>query len=77
MKNIGKKIKDSQCGFRMYKNSIFKSTIFNEEGFQFESELLLKLGRDIYIKQIPIKTIYNKLTSMINTQFKYLVIDFV
>ena len=62
----GQKIKDSQCGFRMYKNSIFKNATFNEEGFQFESEILLKLGKNISIKQIPIKTIYNKDKSHIN-----------
>ena len=63
---IRKKIKDSQCGFRMYRNSIFKNLIFNETGFQFESEVLLKSGKNIRIKQVPIKTIYNNNASHIN-----------
>ena len=63
---IKQKVKDSQCGFRMYKNSIFRGVEFEESGFQFESEFLLKMGKDIKIKQIPIKTIYNKSKSHIN-----------
>ena len=63
---IRKKIKDSQCGFRMYRNSIFKNFTFNEKGFQFESEFLLKAGKDIKIKQVPIKTIYSNNSSHIN-----------
>ena len=63
---ISQRIKDSQCGFRMYKNSLFKNLIFRERGFQFESEFLLKVGKDIRIKQVPIKTIYGNNTSHIN-----------
>jgi len=63
---IKKNIKDSQCGFRMYRNSTFKNMSFKEMGFQFETELILKLGKKIEIKQVPIKTIYNKNKSHIN-----------
>ena len=59
-------INDSQCGFRLYKNDLFSNYTFNEDGFQFESEVLLKIGNKIRIKQIPIKTIYNNNTSKIN-----------
>ena len=63
---VKKNIKDSQCGFRMYKNSIFKNMKFDEKGFQFESELLLKMASLIQINQVPIKTIYNNSSSHIN-----------
>ena len=63
---VKKNIKDSQCGFRMYRNSIFKNMQFDEKGFQFESELLLKMGSLIQINQVPIKTIYNNSISHIN-----------
>jgi dolichol-phosphate mannosyltransferase len=63
---IKKNIRDSQCGFRMYRNSLFKNTSFREMGFQFESEFLLKLGSNIKIKQVPIKTTYNNNKSHIS-----------
>ena len=63
---IRKKINDSQCGFRMYENSILKNLTFKEDGFQFETEFLLKMPRNIRIGQIPIETIYNKNKSHIN-----------
>jgi len=56
---VGHNIKDSQCGFRLYKNSLFNLSEFSEKGFQFESEFLLKKVKKIKIMQIPIKTIYN------------------
>tara|TARA_Y100001980_G_C14532578_1_gene308727 strand:+ start:67 stop:714 length:648 start_codon:yes stop_codon:yes gene_type:complete len=56
---VGQNIKDSQCGFRLYKNSLFNLSEFSEKGFQFESEFLLKKVKKIKIMQIPIKTIYN------------------
>ncbi len=60
------KIKDSQCGFRRYKNSFLKKYAFKEKGFQFESEVLLKLNRETRLSQIPIKTIYNDSKSHMN-----------
>ena len=62
---IGKKIIDSQNGYRRYKNSIVNVNHFSEKGFHFESEILIKLGRKISIRQIPIDTIYNKSKSHI------------
>ena len=62
----GFKIKDSQCGFRMYKNSLLEKEDFKEKGFQFESEILLKLPKETKIRQIPIKLIYNDKKSHIN-----------
>ena len=63
---IKKNIRDSQCGFRMYRNSLFKNTSFREMGFQFESEFILKLGSNIKIKQVPIETTYNNKKSNIS-----------
>ena len=60
------KIKDSQCGFRRYKNSFLKQKNFKEEGFQFESEVLLKIDNNTKLSQIPIKTIYNDSKSHMN-----------
>ena len=50
----------------MYKNSIFEELKFSQNGFQFESEFLLKLDKEKRIKQIPINTIYNGSKSHIN-----------
>ena len=62
----GFKIKDSQCGFRRYKNLFIKNNIFLEKGFQFESEVLLNLGKQNKVSQVPIKTIYNDSKSHMN-----------
>ena len=63
------KILDSQCGFRRYKNSLFEEDLFLEKGYQFESEVLLKLLKDNSIKQVPVKTIYNDSKSHVNKVF--------
>ena len=60
------KIKDSQSGFRLYKNSIIKNLSFKEKGFQFESELFFRIDKGSKIKQIPIDVIYSNKKSHIN-----------
>jgi glycosyltransferase involved in cell wall biosynthesis len=64
----GQNIYDSQCGYRRYKLSDVCSENYIENGFQFESEVLIKLlGRGnstIYHLKIP--TIYEIETSYIN-----------
>ena len=62
----GFKIRDSQSGFRIYKNSILKNIEFNEDRFQFESEVFFKIKKDTNIKEIPIEVIYNNKKSHIN-----------
>ena len=60
-------IKDSQCGYRRYKLNDICSEIFIESGFQFESEILIKLLRKkCSYHQIDIPTIYGNEKSSIN-----------
>ena len=57
----GVKIYDSQCGYRRCNLDLVLSKEYVEDGFQFESEVLIKcLMKDIKIKQIKIETIYDK-----------------
>jgi hypothetical protein len=67
----GKKIFDSQCGYRRYKLSNVCDENYIENGFQFESEVLIKLmkkkNHTIYHLDVP--TIYHKEFSSINNIF--------
>tara|TARA_B100000315_G_scaffold259407_1_gene315354 strand:- start:13235 stop:13900 length:666 start_codon:yes stop_codon:yes gene_type:complete len=55
----GKLIKDSQCGFRLFPVKAFDGLNFVEDGFQYESEFLIKAGLLGYeINHISIPTIY-------------------
>lgn len=63
----GKRVHDSQCGYRLIKLSNLIPDIFENDGFQFESEFLIKmLNSDISYCEIPIPTIYNNTGSSIN-----------
>ena len=54
------KIHDSQCGYRMIHNDIIKNLELVENGFQLESEMILKTaGQGVKIGFIPIPVIYN------------------
>ena len=54
-------ILDSQCGFRRYSLSAVKGIEFKENGFQFESEVLIKAIKiETNIKQVKVRTIYDK-----------------
>ena len=54
------KILDSQCGFRRYNISLINSFDYKEDGFQFESEVLIKcLPNGASAKQVKIQTIYD------------------
>jgi len=64
-KIIGRRVMDSQTGYRRYKNSLISENHFSEKGFHFESEILIKTGKAINISQIPIDTIYNSSSSHI------------
>lgn len=62
----GKTVVDSQCGYRRYILKDVCSGSFRENGFQFESEVLIKLLRNnctYSILEIP--TIYNNENSFI------------
>ena len=57
----GREIFDSQCGFRRYNISLINSFNYKEDGFQFESEVLIKcLSQGASIDQVKIETIYDK-----------------
>ena len=63
----GEMIQDSQCGYRRYKLNDICSEIFIETGFQFESEILIKLLRKkCSYHQVGIPTIYGNEKSSIN-----------
>jgi glycosyltransferase involved in cell wall biosynthesis len=61
------RIKDSQSGYRALRLRALDIDKFHEEGFQLESEMLIKLGRaGSRIQQIPVDTIYSNEDSSIN-----------
>jgi glycosyltransferase involved in cell wall biosynthesis len=56
----GQKIMDSQCGYRMIHTEILKNLDLVENGFQLESEMILKAaGQGVKIGCIPVPVIYN------------------
>ena len=56
-----KRIYDSQCGYRRYSLNLFMNSTFEENGYQFESEILLKkINSNTIVNYINIETIYNK-----------------
>ena len=60
---------DSQCGFRRYKVDSFSDVTSRENGFQYESEVLikgLKLGQIVHV---DIPTIYSDEKSSINNLY--------
>lgn len=61
------RIHDSQCGYRAIRTSCIDPQIYNNKGFQFESELILKFGKAGFrFAEVPISTIYNNEKSAIN-----------
>ena len=55
----GQIIKDSQCGFRRYNLDLIKAKNFIEDGFMFETEVILKsVNHSSKISHILIPTIY-------------------
>ena len=62
-----KHILDSQCGYRRYSLQDVCSKTYSESGFQFESEVLIKLLRDnCSLKHISVPTIYSNENSAMN-----------
>ena len=62
-----KKILDSQCGYRRYKLDNVCSESFNEHGFQFESEVIIKiLSNNCTLRHVEIPTIYRQENSSMN-----------
>ena len=55
----GRHIMDSQCGFRLYPMDSIQKIDFIEDGFQFESEILIKaILRGYGVSHVEIPTIY-------------------
>ena len=63
----GQMILDSQCGFRAYRSEVIKNIKTDEDGYEAESELLIKSARLGYkIGFADISTIYGDEISKIN-----------
>jgi glycosyltransferase involved in cell wall biosynthesis len=56
---IGRNIKDSQCGFRLYDRKIMETIHILNDGFEAEADILLRAGKRGYdIGFVPIEPIY-------------------
>jgi hypothetical protein len=61
------RIYDTQCGYRLYDLELFKKLDSREDGYQFETEILLKkINKYSLVKYVEISTIYNGSKSHIN-----------
>ena len=58
---IGKKVIDSQCGFKLIHKDVFTKLDLLSNRFEFESEMLIKVGlKGHKIINVPIKCIYKE-----------------
>ena len=75
-KTCKKKIYDSQCGYRLYDLCLFENLYSKEDGYQFESEILLKkININSKIDYVNIETVYNNSPSYfskIQDTFKFI-----
>ena len=56
----GQAILDSQCGFRLYTRSLLAALPVLTDGFEAESDLLLRAGRhSLRIEYVPVQPIYH------------------
>lgn len=63
----GRRIHDSQCGYRAVRVSALHPGDYRERGFQFESEMILRMGKQgSKITEIPVNTRYNGQSSSIH-----------
>jgi len=61
------RIHDSQCGFRAVRVTCLNDALFRETGFQFESEMILRLGKQQRrFLEIPVETRYGSESSSIH-----------
>jgi glycosyltransferase involved in cell wall biosynthesis len=64
---IRQRIKDSQCGYRLYRLADLAGLPLKSTRYQFETEILLKLaGKKVNIAEVPVSTIYGEETSHIH-----------
>jgi glycosyltransferase involved in cell wall biosynthesis len=55
----GKKIKDSQCGFRLIQRKVFENIHCESNGYEAETEFLIKAARQGFsIGFVPVNTVY-------------------
>jgi glycosyltransferase involved in cell wall biosynthesis len=55
----GKKIKDSQCGFRLIQRKVFENIHLESRGYEAETEFLIKAARlGFTIGFVPVNTVY-------------------
>ncbi|RMH84214.1 MAG: glycosyltransferase family 2 protein, partial [Calditrichaeota bacterium] len=63
---IGRRIRDSQCGFRLYSRQVLERIPTRENRFHLESEFVIRCGwAGMAIGQVPVPTIYNGAPSAI------------
>jgi glycosyltransferase involved in cell wall biosynthesis len=63
----GRRVRDSQCGFRLLPVSLLDKIALTSDGFFAESELLMRAGQlGLEICEVPIATVYNGAPSRIN-----------
>ena len=63
----GQRIHDSQCGYRAIRVNALHERDYRELGFQFESEMILRMGKQgSKITEIPVSTRYNGQASSIH-----------
>jgi glycosyltransferase involved in cell wall biosynthesis len=63
----GKKMHDTQCGFRAYHRRAIEAISFESDRFEAESEILLSAAKnELKITHVPISTIYRDETSHIH-----------
>ena len=59
------KIEDSQCGFKAFNKKIFEVSIFSENGFAFDVEMIhLARLKGYKISEVPVKYIHNMNSSV-------------
>ncbi len=64
------RIRDSQCGYRLIDIDSIETSSFKYQGFQFESEFLIKaLDSNMKVEELKINTIYSDEKSSINNIF--------
>ena len=62
-----RRVRDSQCGFRLLPVSLLEQISLESKGFFAESELLLRAGQlGFEIREVPVSTVYNDAPSRIN-----------
>lgn len=64
---VGRRIEDSQSGFRLITSDVLRSVTLETDRFEMESELLVKAGKAGFrIVSVPIRTIYGQEKSKID-----------